>query len=249
MSNENCKGLHESNKNTNSGGLFNSDGNEISRGLSNSHDNKFSYGLHRSNNNKNSNGLAYSNNNKNSNGLAWSEKNKDALPRNEFKSSGKNVWFDCDKCKHTFYSSLSNVVNGAWCPYCVNKTESKLYDTIKEMYPSTICQFKQEWCKNKRHLPFDFCIPEYKIIIELDGRQHFEQVPKWRTPEEEFENDKYKEDCANDNGYSVIRIVQKDVFNDTYDWKKYLYGSIEEIKNSNEIANVYLYKNDEYDAF
>lgn len=130
--------------------------------------------------------------------------------------------------------------------FCFHKTEMKLYEILLSSYHTVLYQFKPEWIKPKS---FDFCIPEYNIIIELDGRQHFEQVPKWRTPEEEFENDKYKEDCANDNGYSVIRIVQEDVFNDTYDWKKYLYGSIEEIKNSNEIANIYLYKNDEYDAF
>jgi hypothetical protein len=119
MSNENCKGLHESNKNTNSGGLFNSDGNEISRGLSNSHDNKFSYGLHRSNNNKNSNGLAYSNNNKNSNGLAWSEKNKDSygLYWSDYNIKGRGLY----KCMFT-----QNQVGKAYMFFDAQLTEEEI---------------------------------------------------------------------------------------------------------------------------
>jgi hypothetical protein len=31
-------------------------------------------------------------------------------------------------------------------------------------------------CKNKTYLPFDFVLEENKIIIELDGIQHFEQI-------------------------------------------------------------------------
>lgn len=31
-----------------------------------------------------------------------------------------------------------------------------------------------DWCKNIRCLPFDFCIEDLKLIIELDDRQHFE---------------------------------------------------------------------------
>ena len=54
---------------------------------------------------------------------------------------------------------------------------------------------------------------------------------------------------ANKNGYSIIRLLQEDVFNDTYDWKKELCDAIEEIKTSNEITNIYLSKNDEYDNF
>jgi very-short-patch-repair endonuclease len=71
---------------------------------------------------------------------------------------------------------------------------------------------------NIRHLPYDFVLSEDKIIIELDGLQHFEQVSNWQSPEETHLNDVYKMKCANENGYSVIRLLQTDVFYDTYDW-------------------------------
>jgi very-short-patch-repair endonuclease len=107
-------------------------------------------------------------------------------------------------------------------------------------------QFSPDFIKPKR---FDFCIPEFKIIIELDGLQHFQQVSNWSTPEKQLDNDKYKETCANDNGFSVIRLLQEDVFYDTYDWITDLCNSIEEIKNGDDIVNIYLCKNGEYDDY
>ena len=49
----------------------------------------------------------------------WSDKN-DKKPRQIFKGSQKNYWFDCDVCNHSFYISLINIRNG-WCSYCGNK--------------------------------------------------------------------------------------------------------------------------------
>jgi very-short-patch-repair endonuclease len=118
-----------------------------------------------------------------------------------------------------------------------------------KIYPDIIHQFKVDWCKKKKHLPFDFCIEENQIIIELDGGQHFIQVMNWSSPEEQFKNDKYKEKCANDNGYSIIRLLQIDVFNDKYDWKTELINNIEKIKTDNIIQNIYMCKNNEYKNF
>ena len=178
----------------------------------------------------------------------WSSKNKEN-PKDVFKSSHTKYWFDCSDCKHLFNSTLSNIICGNWCPHCKNKTETKLFIKMKEKYLSLVTQFKREWCKRITYLPFDFCIEELKIIIELDGIQHFKQVSNWSSPEEQFENDKYKEKCANDNGYSVIRILQEDVLNDTYDWFTKLCDTIEEIKNNGEIINRYLCNNEEYNCY
>ena len=178
--------------------------------------------------------------------IFWSSKNG-KNPRDVFKSANSKHLFDCEKCGHEFESRLNDITNkNIWCPKCVNKTEIKLYEIMVKLFPSIITQFKQEWCKNIRCLPFDFCIPEYNIIIELDGRQHFIQVKNWRPPEEEFENDKYKEKCANENGYSTIRIIQTDVWKDVYDWCKELCETIENIKNGNKVVNIYLCKKNEY---
>ena len=87
---------------------------------------------------------------------------------------------------------------------------------------------------------------EYKLIIELDGPQHFIQISNWQSPEQTRERDKYKLQCANNNGYSIIRLLQEDVYYDTYDWFDELIKSIEKIKIELIIQNIYLCKNNEY---
>lgn len=179
----------------------------------------------------------------------WSKKNE-CSPRDVVKNSNEKYIFDCNKCKRDFSSRLNSInYMNSWCPYCRNKTERKLYDILITKHPSLVHQFKVDWAKNKKHLPYDFVIPEYKIIIELDGIQHFIQVSNWDSPEETFENDIYKEKCANDNGYSIIRILQEDIFKDKYDWLSELNKNILEIVNSKKIKNIYMCKNNEYSKF
>lgn len=86
-------------------------------------------------------------------------------------------------------------------------------------------------------MPFDFCIKDYKLIIELDGEQHFKQVSNCQSPAETQKNDKYKMKCANDHGYSVIRIYQLDVWNDKNDWKSNL---IDAIKKYDDVENIFI---------
>jgi len=170
------------------------------------------------------------------------------MPRQVFKNSHSIFVFICEK-NHNFNKNVSLVTRGRWCPFCINKTEQKLFDQLIKLYPTLQQQFKVKWCKNKTYLPFDFVIPEYNIIIELDGPQHFMQISNWASPEETNINDKYKMECANKNNYSVIRLTQEDVFYDKYNWKEDLLNNIEKIKNDKIIQNIYMCKNNEYDVF
>ena len=103
-----------------------------------------------------------------------------------------------------------------------------------------------EWCKNKQCLPFDFAIEELKIIIELDGPQHFKQISNWTSPEIQIEKDKYKIKCANENKYSVIRLLQEDILKDNFDWLTDIQESISKIINEKTIQNIFICKNNEY---
>jgi very-short-patch-repair endonuclease len=166
-----------------------------------------------------------------------------------FKSTNKKYEFDCDTCRKVFKTQLSDITRGVWCSFCVNKTEQILFNKLIEIYPLLVRQFKVEWCKNIKHLPFDFVIQERKIIIELDGKQHFEQIGNWQTPEETRKNDLYKMKSANKNGYSVIRILQKDVYKNKYDWLHELIANIEKIYHEKIVQNIYMCKNNEYKDF
>jgi very-short-patch-repair endonuclease len=145
---------------------------------------------------------------------------------------------------------ITSVSNNIWCSKCKNKTEKQLFEVLKSQF-NIIFHPQYVWCKNlktKRYLPFDFECEE-KIIIELDGLQHFKQVRNWSSPEVQEQNDKYKMKCANNNGFSIIRILQEDVFYDTYNWLKELDDNIIKIKNDKIIQNIFMCKNNEYNNF
>jgi very-short-patch-repair endonuclease len=135
------------------------------------------------------------------------------------------------------------------CPHCINKTEFIFYSKMSELYPTIKRQLKVEWCKNKQYLPFDFCVEEYKIIIEIDGQQHFKQISNWTSPEIQIEKDKYKMNCANVNGFSVIRILQQDIIKNGYNWLEEIKNNIEKIVIENIVQNIFMCKNNEYNLF
>ena len=135
------------------------------------------------------------------------------------------------------------------CPSCINKTEFKFYEKIKETYPTIKRQYKVEWCKNKLYLPYDFVIEELNIIIEIDGEQHFKQISNWTSPKIQLEKDKYKMRCANENGFSIIRLLQFDISKDKFDWLNEIQISILKIINEKTVQNIFICKNDEYKIF
>jgi hypothetical protein len=158
----------------------------------------------------------------------------------------------CNKCHGVFSISSNNYLRGKGCSWCKKKTEVKLFDAMTLLY-TLRRQPAYDWCKNeetKCFFPFDFSIEESKIILELDGIQHFKEVKHFRrTPEEQRERDLYKQQCANKNGYSMIRIFQEDVFYDTFDWLKPIQDAIEKIKKEEIVQNVYVSKDDVYQGF
>lgn len=184
----------------------------------------------------------------------WSKKNK-INPRQVFKkSNSKKYLFDCKECDCEFESyPLGIVRENRWCPYCVNKTEKKLFRILVKIFPDmdVVHGFKPDWCINKetdRKLPFDIVLPELKIIIELDGEQHFKQISNWTPPEQTFERDKYKMKRANKNGYRVIRLLQMDVYKEKHDIINQLILTIFYLaKNNNKIENIFICNNNEYD--
>lgn len=155
----------------------------------------------------------------------WDIKINNQIPRFVFKFSGKKYWFNCEKCNNSFNIKLTDIFQGKWCPVCKNKTEKKLLYYLKDKFDNVKFQKKFKWCKNKTYLPFDFVIN--KIIISLDGNQHFKEVKHWKNDiKEQQERDNYKMKCALENGYSVIRVFQEWVWKDKNNWKDFLHNAI-----------------------
>lgn len=177
----------------------------------------------------------------------WSSKNT-VIPRQLFKGSETTCTFDCDICGSEFHSRAYNVLTGYWCPYCKKKTEAIVLAFLKESFVNCKAQLRFDWCtfsKTKNIMPFDFGLVDDKILIELDGKQHFSQVSNWDTPEHVQIKDIEKIKHSIQQGYSIIHLCQEDVWKNTYDWKKVLLHEIERLKSS-EPQCIFIQINDIY---
>jgi hypothetical protein len=79
-----------------------------------------------------------------------------------------------------------------------------------------------EWCRNpatNRHLPFDITIPGIRVIIEVDGRQHYIKKRGWVDPRPMQLRDTWKMCQAIRHGWTIIRVLQESVWNDRNDWE------------------------------
>lgn len=180
----------------------------------------------------------------------WSTQNT-LKPREIFMYTNNPYIFNCDICKREFQMQPNNIANGQWCPCKKNKTEGILLEWLKQTYSTrtVINQPKFDWCVNeesKRQLPFDFLIKELNVIIELDGGQHFIQVSVWNSPEKTQKNDAFKMKKALEQKYTIIRVLQTDVWNDKNNWESNLSSVIKEYDTP---SIIYVCNNNEYDCY
>ena len=167
----------------------------------------------------------------------------------EYDTARKLVLIGCPKCSIYFPQTPSNHLDGNGCPTCYNKTEKKVHDELIKHYLGLTWGFKANWCKNpetNRYYPFDFCIKEKRLIIELDGKQHFEDFKYFKSSFiDRHAVDLVKQVAANESGFRVIRLMQEDVWSDKYDWLTELLKNIEDDTKQ----NIFMCKNGEYDFF
>ena len=167
--------------------------------------------------------------------------------KTEYENARKKVTIICP-IHREFQQTPNKHLMGRGCPDCVNKTEGVVLDFLLNNKSNfeIKTQYKPDWCKNPdtgKHLPYDFYIElsnGKKIIIECDGRQHYEENSHFHrngwTLEKQQDRDIFKMNKANENDISVIRIHQEDVYNDRINWKKEITDAIDEIKNEDEVS-------------
>lgn len=144
----------------------------------------------------------------------------------------------CLKCrKIVSTTTIDHFVQGCLGCNCTNKTEGKLLDLLPGILKKITDEFKIKTqilgppSVGEGTTKFDFYIEisSYKIIIELDGRQHFTRVSNW---DHEFttQNDLIKENYVREmNNHFMIRVLQEDVWKDQYDWQGFIRRNFERI--------------------
>ena len=178
----------------------------------------------------------------------WSSENK-KTPRQVSLHNAEKYIFNCEVCHESFPSAPSHVYEGKWCPNCKNKTEAKLFIFLQTLFSRNEItkQFKflELLSEHNRKWPFDFSIPHLMIIIELDGPQHFRQISNWQSPEVAVKRDVIKMKYALTKGYTIIRLLQTDVWDDTNNWKIELIKNL--VYNDNPhiiyLTKTYIYSN------
>lgn len=129
------------------------------------------------------------------------------------------------KCKldgYEWYGMPSNLLRKEGCPLCcASKGEKEITKYLKESkleYQPQI-MFDGLLGVGNGKLSYDFYIPQYNLLIEYQGEQHFESVEHFGGEEQllvQQEHDKKKREYAYNNGYNLLEISYTDI-NNIYD--------------------------------
>ena len=115
-------------------------------------------------------------------------------------------------CGKIFLCQPRDLLYHSHCPcYTItSKGESEVEKVLTEM---NIIFEKQKRLEDMKKAPFDFYLPDYNLLIEFQGRQHYEPVPQFGG-EKQFiiqqEIDKRKKEVAQKAGYELLEISYKD---------------------------------------
>ena len=136
------------------------------------------------------------------------------ISEEEYINSGQLLPFICPN-GHKHQISWDAFKQGQRCKLCNNKLgEEKISKCLQELKIDFIREYKFKDCIYKDQLRFDFYIPNYNLLIEYDGQQHFFPVDfSGKNPEkakEEFELNKIRDSIKNnyckEHNINLLRI-------------------------------------------
>lgn len=100
--------------------------------------------------------------------------------------------------------------NGHGCAKCSDsKGERRIRKALKQLGVKFTEQARFRGCRDKRPLPFDFYLPQHRVLIEYDGLQHFERSELWGGHHElelTRKRDAIRDRFAAEQGFRLIRI-------------------------------------------
>ena len=148
----------------------------------------------------------------------WDYTKNKKKPEEYCPNSNKKVWWKCSKCNHEWKTTINSRNNNVGCPQCNESKGEKEIDKILKKYniPHD-SQYKFSDLRGVGNGLLKFDIPVFwdvektqlRLLIEYDGRQHFECVKGWIT-EEEFKSlqyhDKLKDEYCKKNNIILLRI-------------------------------------------
>lgn len=129
----------------------------------------------------------------------------------------QSLLFKC-ACGNIFVTSIASFQNGkVSCEECA-KTISSYEKTFKyfleENQIEYIYQYTLNQCRDILPLPFDFYLPKYNILVEIDGQGHFKpcnfngmgEEKAIKSFEETHRHDKIKDSFCKENKIRLLRL-------------------------------------------
>lgn len=136
--------------------------------------------------------------------------------------NGHYVDWKCPNCGNFIKNKKIEDINkyGLSCPRCsdgISFGQKILFNVLNQLHIDVVTEKTFDWINKKR---YDFYIPKYKIIIEVNGKQHYEKNDRGRSLKEEQENDKLKKELAITNGVKLENYIVIDCRKSELDWIK-----------------------------
>lgn len=95
----------------------------------------------------------------------------------EYKSNKTKILHKCKICGCEWRVKPTDILSGFGCPKCsASKGEKMIAAWLDEKNILYEPQKKFDDCRNVLSLSFDFYLPNYDILIEYNGKQHYEPV-------------------------------------------------------------------------
>lgn len=114
----------------------------------------------------------------------------------EYKGTDIKMLIRHEECSFIWKTTVHNLLTGCGCPKC-SKKRSKGEQKITKWFSNNInfkIEHKFDWSENRR---YDFYLPDFNLVIEYMGVQHYKTVDFFqKTVEEQQIIDKWKKDQA-----------------------------------------------------
>lgn len=153
------------------------------------------------------------------------------LPIEKYKGNNISIKYKCSKCGNVYKQKPNNHYNVCSCTKCKKRINSKGEKYIKNFLDehsiNYIPQKTFNDLKDKKLLSYDFYLPEYNVLIEYQGIQHYE--PRFGD-KNYFKiqklHDKLKREYAKNKDYKLLELHytldSQDKVNDYLDSKLYI---------------------------
>lgn len=142
----------------------------------------------------------------------------------EYVNAYTKILHECLICGNKWEVQPNTIISlGCGCPKCsISRGEKIISKWLDSHDINYVIQKKFPNCKDSKHLPFDFYLPNHNACIEYDGEQHY-RIVDFFGGEEAFEkrrlHDRIKDDYCKEHGIKLLRIpYYKDIEEELYNF-------------------------------